>query len=225
MKKVIPLLLLLTTPAQAQGLSPYGMWGDRDRGEFFGQPPHLEEPYEVPPWATEEYFFPLPPPPPGRSPYDFSGNVRPNIYPVEPQLVQYLHEEEIGTIIIDSGKRKLYLIVGRQEAYMYPISVGREGFAWTGVERVSRIQDWPDWTPPKEMLARRPDLPAFMPGGLKNPLGATAIYLGNTLYRIHGTNDPKSIGKAESSGCIRMMNEHVVHLAQFVQVGTIVKVY
>jgi len=98
--------------------------------------------------------------------------------------------------------------------------VGRQGFAWTGKEKVARITDWPDWYPPAEMRQRRPELPQRMLGGVHNPLGAKAIYLGNTLYRIHGTNDPKSIGKAESSGCFRMMNENVLHLASLVKVGT-----
>ena len=107
----------------------------------------------------------------------------------------------------------LYFILSPTEAYQYPISVGREGFSWTGTEVISRKQEWPDWHPPKEMIARDPRLPDKMTGGIKNPLGALALYLGNTLYRIHGTNDPKSIGRAASSGCFRMMNEHVLHLA------------
>jgi lipoprotein-anchoring transpeptidase ErfK/SrfK len=133
--------------------------------------------------------------------------------------------EEPGTVIIDSRNKRLYFIINTNEVFVYPISVGREGFDWSGTEQVSRIQYWPDWTPPKEMLRRRPDLPVFMAGGLKNPLGAVAIYLGDTLYRIHGTNDPASIGRAESSGCIRMMNEHALHLASIVGIGTTVKVF
>ena len=110
------------------------------------------------------------------------------------------------------------------EAYLYPISVGREGFSWTGTEPVSRVADWPDWHPPAEMRQRDPRLPKKMTGGVRNPLGATAIYLGNTLYRIHGTNDPKSIGRAASSGCFRMMNGHVRHLADLIEVGAEVHV-
>ena len=113
----------------------------------------------------------------------------------------------------------LYFILSPTEAYQYPISVGREGFSWTGTEVISRKQEWPDWNPPKEMIARDPRLPDKMTGGMKNPLGALALYLGNTLYRIHGTNDPKSIGRAASSGCFRMMNEHVLHLASLASVG------
>ena len=110
------------------------------------------------------------------------------------------------------------------EALRYPISVGREGFTWTGTEAISRVAEWPDWHPPEEMRDRDPSLPEKMSGGIKNPLGAKAIYLGNTLYRIHGTNDPKSIGRAASSGCFRMLNGHVVDLASRVQIGTPVTV-
>ena len=201
-------LLLASTSAQAQGLSRYGM------DDYYGQQS------QKPQW---EYDLVVPDNP--VAPREFKGNVRPEIFPVEPDIVYLPNNEKPGTIIISNRDFRLFLILSEEEAYAYPISIGREGFSWTGVERVSRIQDWPDWTPPKEMLQRRPDLPTFMAGGLKNPLGAKAIYLGNTLYRIHGTNDPKSIGRAESSGCIRMMNEHVVHLAQYVEIGTIVKVY
>jgi len=106
----------------------------------------------------------------------------------------------------------------------YPIAVGREGFTWTGTEKVSKIVDWPDWLPPEEMRVRKPNLPLRMTGGIKNPLGVKAIYLGNTLYRIHGTNDAESIGEAASSGCFRMHNEHVVHLAKLIDATTTVHV-
>ena len=118
----------------------------------------------------------------------------------------------------------MYYVLNSDEAYDYPISVGREGFTWTGTETISRIAEWPDWHPPKEMLERDPKLPELMYGGIKNPLGAIALFLGNSLYRIHGTNDPKTIGYAASSGCFRMMNEHALHLATLAKVGTVVKV-
>ncbi len=130
-----------------------------------------------------------------------------------PPKVPFHSNFAANSIVIDSAGRTLYFILSPSEAYQYPISVGREGFSWTGTEVISRQQAWPDWHPPKEMIARDPRLPDKMTGGLKNPLGALALYLGNTLYRIHGTNDPKSIGQAASSGCFRMMNEHVLHLA------------
>jgi lipoprotein-anchoring transpeptidase ErfK/SrfK len=148
------------------------------------------------------------------------GGPRPDIPPQAPQEVPFNAPTAPGTIIIDTSARKLYYITSPGAAFAYPIGVGREGFAWTGSEKVSRVTDWPDWYPPAEMRKRKPELPERMLGGLRNPLGAKAIYLGNTLYRIHGTNDPKSIGKAESSGCFRMLNNHVLHLASLVHEGT-----
>jgi lipoprotein-anchoring transpeptidase ErfK/SrfK len=153
-----------------------------------------------------------------------SGGPRPYIAPKAPQTVALPNNEEPGTVIIDTTARRLYYVISSNAAYSYPISVGREGFSWTGTEKVSRIAAWPDWYPPAEMREREPHLPKKMLGGLRNPLGAKAIYLGNTLYRIHGTNDAKSIGRAASSGCFRMMNAHVLHLASLINVGTTVKV-
>lgn len=153
-----------------------------------------------------------------------SGGARPDVSAKAPPSVPFPSSFKPGSIVIDQSKKKLYYVLSDDEALRYDISVGREGFSWTGTEKVSRIADWPDWHPPAEMRERDPRLPKKMTGGLKNPLGAKAIYLGNTLYRIHGTNDPKSIGRAASSGCFRMMNEHVVHLASLVQVGAEVHV-
>lgn len=155
-----------------------------------------------------------------RTPITRSGGARPAIAPAAPPKVEFVSSYAPNSIVIDSEGRMLYYVLSPTEAYQYPISVGREGFSWTGTETVSRKQAWPDWHPPKEMLARDRRLPDKMTGGLKNPLGAMALYLGNTLYRIHGTNDPKSIGRAASSGCFRMMNEHVMHLASLADVGT-----
>jgi lipoprotein-anchoring transpeptidase ErfK/SrfK len=149
-----------------------------------------------------------------------SGGARPSIRPVAPPQVAFHAPYAPGSIVIDTSARKLYYVTSATTAFAYPIGVGREGFAWTGKEKVSRIADWPDWYPPADMRQRRPDLPERMLGGIGNPLGVKAIYLGNTLYRIHGTNDPKSIGKAESSGCFRMMNGNVLHLASLVKIGT-----
>jgi lipoprotein-anchoring transpeptidase ErfK/SrfK len=118
----------------------------------------------------------------------------------------------------------LFLVTSATEALRYPISVGREGFSWTGTEKISRKAEWPDWHPPEEMRDRDPRLPEKMTGGIKNPLGAMALYLGNSLYRIHGTNDPHSIGRAASSGCFRMLNGQVIDLASRVEVGTPVTV-
>lgn len=153
-----------------------------------------------------------------------SGGAKPAITPKAPPLVSFFSGYEPGSIVIVQEARQLYYVVSSTQAYRYDISVGREGFGWQGSETVSRIADWPDWHPPAEMRQREPHLPKKMTGGVRNPLGATAIYLGSTLYRIHGTNDPKSIGRASSSGCFRMMNENVRHLAGLVQVGAKVHV-
>jgi hypothetical protein len=159
-----------------------------------------------------------------RAPVTRSGGARPSIAPLAPSVVAFHSNFAANSIVIDSQSRMLYYVLSPSEAYEYPISVGREGFSWTGTEVISRKQEWPDWHPPKEMIARDPRLPDKMTGGVKNPLGALALYLGNTLYRIHGTNEPKSIGRAASSGCFRMMNEHVLHLASLAGVGTPVTV-
>lgn len=152
------------------------------------------------------------------------GGPRPRIAPQAPEIVAFANSEEPGTIIIDTEARTLYYTLSDSEAYAYPVSVGREGFGWHGTETVSRIASWPDWHPPESMRRRQPGLPRMMTGGINNPLGARAIYLGDTLYRIHGTNEETSIGQAASSGCFRMRNEHVVHLAGMVEVGAKVRV-
>src|SRR5262245_14939105 len=143
-----------------------------------------------------------------------NGGPRPEIAPVAPPIVTFDQDFAANSIVIDTGSRALYYVLPDKQAYRYPISVGREGFNWTGTETISRKQAWPDWYPPAEMRERDPSLPEKMTGGLKNPLGAMALYLGNSLYRIHGTNDVKSIGQAQSSGCFRMLNSAVLHLAQ-----------
>jgi lipoprotein-anchoring transpeptidase ErfK/SrfK len=136
------------------------------------------------------------------------------------QLVTYPTGQAPGTIVIDTAHTSLYLVLGAGRAMRYAIGVGREGFTWSGVEAISRMAQWPDWYPPAEMLARQPFLPRMMAGGPGNPLGARAMYLGTTPYRIHGTNQPATIGKQVSSGCIRMLNEDVIDLYDRVAVGT-----
>ncbi|HXK54486.1 MAG TPA: L,D-transpeptidase [Hyphomicrobiales bacterium] len=130
-----------------------------------------------------------------------------------------------GTIIIDTNRRYLYLVKGDGTAVRYGVGVGRPGFEWAGTHTVTRKAEWPDWRPPEEMRARQPYLPEMMPGGPRNPLGARALYLGSTLYRIHGTNEATTIGQAVSSGCIRMLNEDVIDLYQQVDIGTKVVVF
>ena len=127
-----------------------------------------------------------------------------------------------GTIYINTGERRLYLILRNGEALRYGIGVGRDGFRWSGTHRISAKKEWPGWTPPAQMRARRPDLPRYLPGGIENPLGARAMYLGSTLYRIHGSNEPETIGRAVSSGCFRMTNEDVTDLYNRVSVGATV---
>ena len=141
------------------------------------------------------------------------------------QLVDFLTKEPAGTLIIDTPNTYLYLVLGNGKAIRYGIGVGREGFTWTGREKISRMSEWPDWHPPKEMIERQPYLPRFMAGGESNPMGARALYLGSTLYRIHGTNQPSTIGTFVSSGCIRLTNDDVSDLYARVQVGTKVVVW
>jgi lipoprotein-anchoring transpeptidase ErfK/SrfK len=136
------------------------------------------------------------------------------------QVVNYATTEPAGSIIIDTPHTFLYLVLGDGKAMRYGIGVGREGFTWSGIERISRMSKWPDWHPPKEMIERQPYLPRFTAGGEGNPLGARALYLGNTVYRIHGTNQPSTIGHFVSSGCIRLTNQDVEDLYSRVNVGT-----
>lgn len=145
--------------------------------------------------------------------------------PIRRQVVSFPGKYGAGTIVIDTSDRRLYLTLGGGEALAYGIGVGKEGFTWTGTKRISRKAQWPDWRPPARMIerVRREEgriLPAYMPGGPENPLGARAMYLGSSLFRIHGTNQPWTIGRAVSSGCIRMANDDVIHLYNQVGVGT-----
>ena len=135
-------------------------------------------------------------------------------------LVDYYTKEPAGTIIVDTPNTHLYLTLGNGKAIRYGIGVGREGFTWSGSEKVSRMAEWPDWNPPEQMIERQPYLPRFMAGGEGNPLGARALYLGDTLFRIHGTNQPSTIGTFVSSGCIRLTNDDITDLYRRVKVGT-----
>jgi lipoprotein-anchoring transpeptidase ErfK/SrfK len=147
----------------------------------------------------------------------------PRLRPFDPryekQLVDYTGKERPGTIVIDTPNKFLYLVQGDGKALRYGVGVGKPGFSWAGVKTISAKREWPDWTPPAEMLVRRPDLPRHMEGGPENPLGARAMYLGSSLYRIHGSNEPWTIGTNVSSGCIRMRNEDVIDLYGRVNVG------
>jgi lipoprotein-anchoring transpeptidase ErfK/SrfK len=142
--------------------------------------------------------------------------------PIARETVSYPGNHRPGTIVISTRERRLYLVLGNGQALRYGIGVGRIGFSWSGTTRVSAKREWPDWTPPEQMLRRRPDLPRHMAGGPDNPLGARALYLGSSLYRIHGSNEPETIGQAVSSGCFRLTNADVIDLYGRVPVGATV---
>ena len=146
--------------------------------------------------------------------------IQPTAVRIPRETVVYDGPYAPGTVVISTSERRLYLILPGHRALKYGIGVGRQGFEWAGTQTISRKQEWPAWTPPPQMLQRRPDLPRHMEGGPENPLGARAMYLGGSLYRIHGSNEPETIGTAVSSGCIRMLNEDVVDLYERVKVGT-----
>jgi lipoprotein-anchoring transpeptidase ErfK/SrfK len=206
--------VFLATSAEAQGWgSPYNRGYSTYRpappfGGFFNW------------WDDDDDFYPPRP----RGPALQSGGPRPAIAPLAPASIQFPSSYPAGSIVIDTRGRRLFLVQSETAALVYQISVGRQGFTWTGTETISRKAAWPDWHPPEEMRDRDWRLPEKMTGGVKNPLGAMALYLGNSLYRIHGTNDVKSIGQAASSGCFRMLNGHIVDLASRVDIGTPVTV-
>jgi lipoprotein-anchoring transpeptidase ErfK/SrfK len=232
--------VMITTPAQAQFLFGDGFWNQpqrpsaSQRGGSRAAAQQKRRPQVVQPWADDDDEDERPqraaprsaPGPAQRGPWKatWDGGGRPAIAPAAPPIVAYSGPQAAGTVVIDTRGRALYYVLGGGRAYRYSIAVGREGFTWTGTQRVSRIQAWPDWRPPAEMRQRQPHLPLLMTGGVHNPLGAKAIYLGSTLYRIHGTNDSRSIGSASSSGCFRMTNANVTHLASLVRIGTTVQV-
>jgi lipoprotein-anchoring transpeptidase ErfK/SrfK len=145
---------------------------------------------------------------------------RPQASTIGRQVVPFSGRYGAGTIVISTAERRLYYTLGNGQAIQYAVGVGRPGFEWSGTKTVTMKREWPDWRPPAQMLKRRPDLPRYMSGGVNNPLGARAMYLGGSLYRIHGSNEPETIGQAVSSGCIRMTNEDVIDLYSRTRVGT-----
>ena len=196
-------------------------------------PPAAQEPAppEQAPPAPHRSFFQLTPPPlppvsyaaptPAYAPSGYGDPAQTAVDPkYNRQLVDYQGNEKPGTIVIDTPNYFLYLVMEGGKAMRYGIGVGRPGFTWAGVKEISSMREWPDWYPPAEMLQRRPDLPRYMPGGPENPLGARALYLGSTLYRIHGSNEPWTIGTPVSSGCIRLRNADIIDLYARVKVGT-----
>ena len=155
-----------------------------------------------------------------RQPLPLPEGTAPQASAIPRETVSYPSRFAPGTIVIATSERRLYYVLGDGQAIKYGVGVGRPGFEWSGTKSITRKAEWPSWTPPAQMLRRRPDLPRHMQGGVDNPLGARAMYLGSTLYRIHGSNEPESIGQAVSSGCIRMLNDDVIDLYARAQVGT-----
>ena len=222
-------IICMAPPALADGLSPWGMWSDgselrKSKIQAYSLVP-LPGASKLGMTPDQLAGLKLAKPKKSAKPVELAqGGARPPIAGAAPAIVALDVDYAPGEVIIDTSGRMLYYMVSTKQAYAYPIAVGKQGFAWTGTETVSKIVDWPDWIPPEEMRQRKPSLPVRMTGGLNNPLGAKAIYLGSSLYRIHGTNDGTSIGTASSSGCFRMHNENVVHLASLVNEGTVVHV-
>lgn len=219
----VGLLAFTSLPALAEIPGAYGMWSNMPRAKNslsggssgFFQPKSLKQNQAASGFSNKKN---------GKSKKFLQGGAKPSIAPQSPAVVSYKGGGAKGSIVVDQSQKKLYYVLGNGKAYAYPVAVGKKGFKWTGSQRVSKVVAWPDWRPPAEMRQRKPNLPEHMAGGINNPLGAKAIYLGKSLYRIHGTNDASSIGTAASSGCIRMHNGHVVHLAKLVSVGTKVQV-
>ena len=196
------------------------LFGDGPQGGRYQQQPAYEQ---QPGYGYGGRRSLLPPMDPQQSMRRQEEELEPAQRPLDPkyekQVVEYHGKESPGTIVIDTPNKFLFLVQGDGKALRYGIGVGRPGFTWSGVKTVSAKKEWPAWTPPPEMLARRPDLPRHMEGGPQNPLGARAMYLGSSLYRIHGSNEPWTIGTNVSSGCIRMRNEDVIDLYGRVNVG------
>jgi len=190
-------LLGLLAAATSPGLASAQMWRSLDR---------------IPDPTIEE-------PPPGMTTYETASGANELPYEYRRQPVSYRTTQPPGTLIIDTSQRFLYLVQTPTRAMRYGIGVGRDGFTWSGILRVSRKAEWPDWTPPPEMIKRQPYLPRWMAGGPGNPMGARALYLGQTVYRIHGTNAPNTIGHAVSSGCFRLVNSEIEDLYERVPVG------
>jgi lipoprotein-anchoring transpeptidase ErfK/SrfK len=194
-------------PPAAVGSAPQGLQQGPQQGMQQGAP------QAAPPAPAGTAALPPEDQPEVGQPKELPNNLR-------RQLVDYSTQEPAGTIIVDTAHTYLYLVLGKGKALRYGVRVGRDGFTWTGTERISKMKEWPDWFPPPEMIERQPYLPRQMAGGPGNPLGARAMYLGNTLYRIHGTNQPSTIGHYVSSGCVGMLNEDVEDLYSRVQVGS-----
>ena len=196
---------------------PYSDPGIPRPPEPIGGPPAVTGALQAPPTSPDGRPMTIAALPPEEQPEAAPAQLSPNL---RRQEVAFVTKEPAGTIVVDTPNTYLYYVLGNGRAIRYGVRVGRDGFTWTGVQKISKKSEWPDWFPPSEMIERQPYLPRFMAGGPGNPLGARAMYLGNTVYRIHGTNQPSTIGKFVSSGCIGMLNEDVSDLFDRVKVGT-----
>jgi lipoprotein-anchoring transpeptidase ErfK/SrfK len=194
--------VLASAPAKAAPYDPF----DGNPGEDY----YASQPYGAPGTRTQGYY--------GQGQAAGSTD-QAQVAPIPRELVPFNAGYAPGTLVVSTAERRLYLVLGDGMALRYGVGVGRPGFTWSGTKTITAKREWPSWTPPKEMLARRPDLPRYMAGGIDNPLGARAMYIGGTLYRIHGSNEPDTIGQAVSSGCIRMTNDDVTDLYSRVKVG------
>jgi lipoprotein-anchoring transpeptidase ErfK/SrfK len=214
--------MVVVAPAQSQPRSNLGggfvefLFGDRGPSPQVSAPPQTDR-NQRPIYANADPYVGT-----EQSPPSFGGRATPR-FDIDPryqrQEVEYRGSEEPGTVVIDTDNKFLYLVEAGNKALRYGIGVGREGFTWSGTHKITAKREWPDWTPPEEMLERQPYLPRHMAGGPNNPLGARALYIGSTLYRIHGTNEDWTIGTNVSSGCIRLRNADVVDLYNRVPVG------
>ena len=212
--------LVATSPARATMDDDF--FGFRRQQRPYPQQPYQQQlyqpqPYQQQPFQQQQRAYPYYGP--GSDYYGGSGGGA-----IPRERVSAPVAQPPGSIFISTSERRLYLILGHGEALRYGIGVGRDGFGWSGTHHITAKKEWPGWTPPADMRRRRPDLPRYLPGGIENPLGARAMYLGSTLYRIHGSNEPETIGHAVSSGCIRMTNEDAIDLYNRVSVGTLVVV-
>ncbi len=212
--------LVATSPARATMDDDFFGFGRQQRPypqQSYPQQPYQQQLYQQQPFQQQQRGYPYYGP--GSDYYGGSGGGA-----IPRERVSAPVAQPPGSIFISTSERRLYLILGHGEALRYGIGVGRDGFGWSGTHHITAKKEWPGWTPPAEMRRRRPDLPRYLPGGIENPLGARAMYLGSTLYRIHGSNEPETIGHAVSSGCIRMTNEDAIDLYNRVSVGTLVVV-
>ena len=215
-------LMALAAASPARATMDDDFFGFRRQQRPYPQQPYQQQlyqpqPYQQQPFQQQQRAYPYYGP--GSDYYGGSGGGA-----IPRERVSAPVAQPPGSIFISTSERRLYLILGHGEALRYGIGVGRDGFGWSGTHHITAKKEWPGWTPPADMRRRRPDLPRYLPGGIENPLGARAMYLGSTLYRIHGSNEPETIGHAVSSGCIRMTNEDAIDLYNRVSVGTLVVV-